>query len=221
MQRETSSFSPANMAPLRVGSWGRTSRVGLASNVKPAGRGGGGAGAPPCSGGGGSRRGRGRRLGGGEASEGAGGKERGVGRPRRRRVAGVRRGVEPRLHHSPAASHFSISSPGCLTGDNEPKALAQGLASGNRWITRARAMALRAGNAPCCWRARGVRGTHRSLCSLTPLNLTPSQRSRVLHSRSTSEETAALSSGRTAKKQRRRPWTSGLGLASEEREREG
>lgn len=67
-------------------------------------------------------------------------------------------------------------------------------------------MALRPGNAPCGRRAHSVRGTRRSLCTLTTLTLTPSPRSRVHHARRTSEETAALSSGRTATKQRRRAW---------------
>lgn len=56
--------------------------------------------------------------------------------------------VWARLHHSLAASHSGTSSSACMPRDNERKALAQGLASGSRWITRAPALAVGTGDAP-------------------------------------------------------------------------
>lgn len=86
------------------------------------------------------------------AFEGLGREGRGFGGQGRRGVPGVDCGFEPRVHPSLAASHFCISRSACVAGGNAPEALA----SGNRWIRRAPAMALRAGNAPRCWRDHSV-----------------------------------------------------------------
>lgn len=70
---------------------------------------------------GGVTHGAGRRAGWlaeGLATEGMGGKESGV--------LGVGCRLAPRLHHSPAASHLSISLPACVPRDNDRKAGVQG-----------------------------------------------------------------------------------------------
>lgn len=87
--------------------------------------------------------GGGRRLSGGDGlrRDGAG---REVGRQGRREVPSVECRFEPQLHHSLAGEslmHFLVRVHD-RRYRNERKTLAQGLASGNRWITRAPAMAL-------------------------------------------------------------------------------
>lgn len=67
---------------------------------------------------------------------------------REKQALGVACAFGSRLHHSLASSLSCISTSACMPRDNEQKALAQGLASGSRWITQAPALAMNIGDAP-------------------------------------------------------------------------
>lgn len=116
----------------------------------------------------------------------------------------------PRLHHSLAPSHLSISLPACVPRDNERKALAQGQASGNRWSTRASAMALVLETCPAVGASSVCQARRCALCTLTSLNLTPSPRSRVRYS----QRHRSLKQRSHGLKRRRRAWDSQAGSRS-------
>lgn len=176
--------------------------------MKLARGGAGGAGVPSSSGEGGLTHGVSRRLAGGDDLRGVG--RKGESGDRRRGILSVGCRFAPRLHHSLAPSHLSISLPACVPRDNERKALAQGQASGNRWSTRASAMALVLETCPAVGASSVCQARRCALCTLTSLNLTPSPRSRVRYS----QRHRSLKQRSHGLKRRRRAWGSQAGSRS-------